>query len=72
VKICLEICKAITAALQFQNTKREVNKQKYTGTQCLTYIQPNMCVKVKVQEDPATTTTLTAITVEQKNSKKCK
>jgi hypothetical protein len=72
VKICLEICKAITAALQFQNTQCEINKQKYTGTQCLTYIQPNMCVEVKVQEDPATTTTLTAIELEQEDSKKCK
>lgn len=55
-----------------QNTKCEINNQKYTGTQCLTYIQPNMCVEVKVQEDPATTTTLTAIKLEQENIDKCK
>jgi hypothetical protein len=31
-----------------------------------------MCVEVKVQEDPATTITLTAIKLEQEDSKKCK
>ncbi|MEJ7619434.1 MAG: DUF4382 domain-containing protein [Aquificaceae bacterium] len=40
-------------------------------TNCVAQIQTGMCIEVKVQGDPAVSTTLDAIKIENENSKKC-
>jgi len=40
-------------------------------TNCVGQIQTGMCIEVKVQGDPAVSTTLDAIKIENENSKKC-
>ncbi|MGB9873745.1 MAG: DUF4382 domain-containing protein [Hydrogenobacter sp.] len=52
-------------------TKCEINHVAYYGSQCLSQIQQGMCVEVKVQEDPATATSLTAVKIETEDANKC-
>ncbi|SNZ11484.1 DUF4382 domain-containing protein [Hydrogenobacter hydrogenophilus] len=54
-----------------QTTACEINDVSYPASQCLNYIQPNMCVEVKVQEDPATATSLTAVKIETEDPNEC-
>jgi len=53
-----------------QNTLCEINHDVYT-TNCVAQIQAGMCIEVKVQGDPAVSTTLNAIKIENEKSKKC-
>ncbi len=52
-----------------QNTLCEINHVHTTN--CVGQIQTGMCIEVKVQGDPAVSTTLDAIKIENENSKKC-
>jgi hypothetical protein len=53
------------------NTVCEVYDRYYPANECISQIQQGMCVEVKTQEDPAVSTTLTAIKVESKKPGKC-
>ncbi len=50
----------------------EVNDTNYIGaSNCIAQLQPNYCAEIKVQEDPAQDTILTAIKIELKGQGKC-
>jgi len=52
-------------------TKCEINHVDYYESQCLSQIKQGMCLEVKVQQDPATATSLTAVKIETEDDKKC-
>jgi hypothetical protein len=54
-----------------QATACKINNTFYPISQCLSQIQQGMCVEVKVQEDPATSTSLTAVKIETEDTRKC-
>lgn len=51
--------------------KCEINKVYYPPQTCINYIQSGMCIEVKGQADPATSSNITALEVETENSYKC-
>ncbi len=52
------------------NTTCEINDQPVQNN-CINYIQTGMCLEVKVQEDPATSSTLTAMKIENEEDGRC-
>jgi len=52
-------------------TKCEISDINYFGSVCTNQLSQDICVEIKVQEDPSTTNTLTAIEVEAKSPHKC-
>lgn len=49
----------------------EIYKIKYPPNTCVNQIAPGMCLEVKVQEDPATSSTLTAMKIENEEDGRC-
>ncbi|GEM_PF-851983 len=53
------------------DTKCEIADTYYYGQDCLNQLPSNICLEIKVDKDPATSTDLTAVEIETKSSKKC-
>ncbi|ADC88761.1 hypothetical protein Thal_0124 [Thermocrinis albus DSM 14484] len=53
------------------NTRCEIGGENFVGSDCVSQVQPNMCLEVKTTSDPAVTTNITALELEQENPEKC-
>ena len=53
------------------NTVCEINHMYYPSNSCINHITNGMCLEIKVLQDPVSSTTLTAVKIEDKNPGRC-